>query len=252
MNRIFHFALYLMSGLVLTQCGVSRGVTEKEAPVEPAETPALVGMKGLGELCGAYDTINSVLISKAETMFITSKRRYQAQVTIYALKDSLIYMSAVNNGFEIIRAAVDGDTIRVIDRINKIVYRSPVRRRLGYQNPVNYSDIQNLVSRYFLCDDIDDAKETNFFHLEFQFNEPHLKKNILLDRHTLLLEEFEYLQTETGKFFMGEKGEEGFIIYSNFMVDEFEIVAKGGEVSYNRSIEVKMDVNQRKYSFVNF
>ncbi len=51
---------------------------------------------------------------------------------------------------------------------------------------------------------------------------------------------------------MGERSDGGFKIYSNFMVNEFEVLAKGGTLSYNESIEVKMDMNRRKYTFVNF
>ena len=36
------------------------------------------------------------------------------------------------------------------------------------------------------------------------------------------------------------------------MVNEFEVVAKGGSVTYNESIDVKMDMNRKKYTFVNF
>ncbi len=67
---------------------------------------------------------------KAESLIITEDERYEATVTIYAVKDSLIYMSAVNSGFEILRATVEPDTIRVIDRLNKVVYQTPVKKGL--------------------------------------------------------------------------------------------------------------------------
>ena len=78
-----------------------------------------------------------ILISKAEALFISDDERYEALVSIYAIRDSLIYMSAVNSGFEIIRASVDKDSIMVID--GSIRWFTPlVKKRLGYQNPVNF------------------------------------------------------------------------------------------------------------------
>jgi len=66
------------------------------------------------------------------------------------------------------------------------------------------------------------------------------------------MDKFEFVNTETGKYFMGERSAEEFKVYSNFMFNSLEVVAKGGEVVYNHSIEIKMDVNRRKYSFMNF
>ncbi len=110
--------------------------------------------ESLEEACSGADTIRSILISKAETVFLLDDKKYEAQVSIYAVEDSLIYVSAVNSGFEIIRALVEPDTIQVIDRVNKVLYRTPVRKRFGYQNPLNFRDIQNLVSCHYLCDDL--------------------------------------------------------------------------------------------------
>ena len=66
------------------------------------------------------------------------------------------------------------------------------------------------------------------------------------------MDKFEFFHSETRKYFMGERSEEGFTIFSNFMVDEFKIISKGGTVTYNEAVEIKMDVNRRKYTFVNF
>lgn len=252
MNRKVNIPILFVLVLFLTQCGVFRGLTKPETEAVADDTEALVGLNGLRVICLGQDTVRSVVIRKAETLFITSDQRYEGLVTIYAVKDSLIYLSAVNSGFEILRAAVTTDTIRVIDRINKVVYSSAVKKKLGHQNPINFYDIQNLVSRYYLCDNIDDASELNFFDIGFYFNEPGIKKSILFDREGLNMHKFEFVNTETGKYFMGERGTDDFKIYSNFMINDFEIVAKGGEVSYNQIVEVKMEVNRRKYTFLNF
>jgi hypothetical protein len=231
---------------------VKRKVTAPDLPGISDPASAKVGIEGLSEICRAYDTISSVLISKAETVFSSNDESYEAAVTIYAIRDSLIYMSVVNSGFEIIRAAINKDSIIVIDRINKVIYTSQVSKRLGFQNPVNFDDIQNLVSRYYLCDEIEEAQEINFAQLGFFFNEPRIKKSIILNRESLVMDRFEFVHSETKSYFMGERSEEGFKIFSNFMVNDFEVLAKGGRITYNQTIEVKMNMNRRKYSFVNF
>jgi len=237
---------------LITQCGVNRKLTAPEPTEVPDPGPARAGIEGLSEICLDYDTIRSVLISKAEAVFSSNDERYEATVSIYAIRDSLIYMSVVNSGFEIIRAAINNDSIIVIDRLNKVIYTSLVNKRLGYQNPVNFDDIQNLVSRYYLCDEIESAQEINFSQLGFNFNEPRIKKSIMLNRESLVMESFEFVHSETKSYFMGERSEEGFKIFSNFMVNDFEVLAKGGEITYNKEIELKMNMNRRKYSFVNF
>jgi len=146
--------LFIMLALLLTQCGVFKDLSESESQVSEEGGIVPAGMEGLRKICSTSDTVSSVLIKKAETLFISSGERYEALISIYAIKDSLVYVSAVNSGFEILRAAVDRDTIRVIDRINKIVYISPVKKRFGHQNPMNFKDIQSLVSRYYLCDNM--------------------------------------------------------------------------------------------------
>lgn len=247
-----HITLIVIAGFILAQCSVKRKVSGPETTAVTEKSPREMGLEGFTGLCEDCDTISSIYISKAEAVFKSNDERYEALVSIYALRDSLIYMSVVNSGFEIIRAAIDQDSIMVIDRLNKLVYTSPVYKRLGYQNPVDFSDIQNLVSRYYLCDEVDRAIEIDFNRLGFSFNEAQVQKRIILNRESLLMESFEFVHNQTGRYFMGERSQEGFKIYSNFMVDEFEVLARGGSIRYNSSVDVKMNVNRRKYTFVNF
>ena len=206
-------------------------------------------MAGLEESCLAADTIWSVLISKAEAIFTFDNERYEVSLTLYSKKDSLIYLSAVNSGYEIIRASVMHDSIRVINRLDKIVYRSPLQRKFGYQYPVNFNDLQNLVSRIYLCNDRLKGHDDHMDHLVFDFDEPRVKKRILLDRKGLQMNTFEFYHQLTHKYLMGERRENSYKIFSNFMITEFEIVASGGQITYNRDIKIKMDVNPRRYTF---
>lgn len=211
--------------------------------------PELTGMEGMVQKCLDQDTIHSFLISKADAMLMFDNERYEVVVTLYSKKDSIIYLSAVNSGYEIIRASVEKDSIKVIDRLNKIVYRTPLERRFGYQFPVNFKDLQNILSGYYLCDDLDLARDDQNNHLLFEFDEERIKKRISLDRTNLYMNTFEFYHHQTNKYLMGERIENGFKIYSNFMITEFEIIARGGSITYNREVNVKMNVNPRRYTF---
>lgn len=243
MNRL-RIIVWIAAGLILTQCRVYREVVEPKAPT-------LVGIEGLREACKPNDTIRNVLISKAESLIITDEERYEATITLYAVRDSMIYLSAVNSGFEILRASVDTDSIRIIDRLNKIMYRSPVKRRFGHQHPVNFEDVQNIINGYFVCDDLNQAIEKDFSHIIFDFDESLIKKRISFGRESLKMDKFEFYHTQTDKYLRGERNEEGFRIFTNFMITEFEVIAKGGTILYNKEMKVKMEANPRRYTFIN-
>ncbi|TFH23799.1 MAG: DUF4292 domain-containing protein [Bacteroidia bacterium] len=241
MSRI-QWILGLLALFLLQECGALK---ELSVPTQAG----LKGMAGLEESCQAQDTIRSILISKAEAILTFDNERYEVEVTIYSLRDSFIYLSAVNSGYEILRASVMKDSIKVINRLDKIVYRSPLERKYGYQYPVNFRDLQNLISRYYLCNDLESAHDDHMDHIVFEFDEPYVKKRIHLDREGLLMKTFEFYHQQTNKYLMGERQEDAFRIYSNFMITEFEIVARGGVSTYNRDIKIKMDVNPRRYTF---
>ena len=241
MNRVY--LLFLLLGfLLLSECGVMKEAIN-------TGKPGLPGMEGLEANCSGSDSISSVLIKKAEAILIYDKERYEVNLTLYSKRDSIIYLSAVNSGFEILRASVKEDSIKVIDRMNKIVYRAPLKRRFGYQYPVNFHDLQNLIARSYLCDDLHLGRDDKQSSIIFEFDEDYIKKRILLDRVSQDIKIFEFYHQKTDQYIMGEKQEDSFKIFSNFMISDIEIVASGGERSINREIKIKTEVNPKKYTF---
>lgn len=228
----------------LSGCKALRQVTMPDIP-KPE------GMEGMRQHCVRADTIGNILISKAESVIEVDDERYEAFVTVFAVKDSVVYLSAANSGFEILRATMDNDSIRVIDRINKVLYISPVKRRFGYSHPVDFNDVQNLVSTYFLCDELENVFEPGFDHLVFDLGEPFIKKQVFLNRKSLKMDKFEFYHARTNKYLMGERVENGMRIFSNFMISGLEVTAWGGTVMYNQDVKIKMDVNPRRYTIVN-
>ncbi len=208
------------------------------------------------EQCMAEDTIRSFLISKAEAMLTYDSDRYEVTMSLYSRKDSILYLSAVSSGYEILRASVDHDTIRVIDRMNKVVYRTPLHRQFGYQFPVDFDDLQRISSVYYLCGEIGEELESSGLEnpesdrIVLSYDQPSIKKRIALRMNDFQMDIFEFYHQRTGRYLMGERIEGGFRIFSSLVVADFEIVARGGTISYNRDLEVKMDVNPRRYTFI--
>ena len=110
-------------------------------------------------------------------------------------------------------------------------------------------DLQNILTNLYLCDNLELARDDQKNHLLFEFDEDLIKKRISVNRNTLQMDTFEFYHQRTEKYLMGERIESGVKIFSNFMITAFEITAGGGEISYNREMKVKMDVNRRKYTF---
>lgn len=106
-----------------------------------------------------------------------------------------------------------------------------------------------MISKAYLCDDLLLGKDDLQNSIVFEFDERYIKKRIILDRRDLNMRIFEFYHQKTDSYLMGERLENSFKIYSNFMITEFEIVASGGELTINRDIKIKMEVNPRKYTF---
>lgn len=242
-NRNNWYLIFLAGLLMLTQCKAGR-----EIVLSPeAKKEITTGWEGR---CPALDTIRSFLITKAEALMTYDNERYEVTLTLYSRKDSILYLSAVNSGYEIIRASADHDTIRVIDRMNKVVYRTPLHRQFGYQFPIDFNDLQHISSVYYLCNEFESNENRDHNVIELEFDQPLVKKRITVMRDLMQMDLFEFYHQRTGKYLMGERVDGGFKIYANLMINEFEVTARGGTMEYNRELKVKMDVNPRRYTYI--
>ena len=242
-ERSLWYLVIILALMLLPQCKAGR----KMAPSPAIERETLLGWE---EGCMALDTIESFLLSKAEAIMTYDEERYEVTLTLYSKKDSILYLSAVNNGYEILRASVDQDTIRVIDRLNKVIYRTPLHRQFGYQFPVNFSDLQRISCVYYLCGALGEGTREDRSILELEFDQPHVKKRILMQKKEMRMDIFEFYHQQTGKYLMGERIEGGYKIYANLMIDYFELEAQGGKLEFNRDLKVKMSVNPRRYTYI--
>jgi hypothetical protein len=235
--------IFMLGLLLLPQCKAGKKIGS--SPVSENES-----VPGWDQGCVAQDTINSFLLSKAEAIMTFDNERYEVTLTLYSQRDSILFLSAVNSGYEIIRASADHDTIRVIDRLNKVIYRTPLQRQFGYQFPVNFFDLQRISCVYYLCEEMGTPVEDDRSIFELAFDQPHVKKRILLRKNEMQMDIFEFYHQQTGKYLMGERIEGGYKIYANLMIGYFEIEAKGGTLEFNRDLKVKMEVNPKRYTYI--
>jgi hypothetical protein len=242
-EKTLWYSVIMLGLLLLSQCKAGRKMAT--SPVFEHET-VLVWDKD----CVALDTIESFLLSKAEAIMTYDDERYEVTLTLYSKKDSILYLSAVNSGYEIIRASADHDTIRVIDRLNKVIYRTPLHRQFGYQFPVNFDDLQRISCIYYLCGAWGTGYQDDRLVYELEFDQPLVKKRIQLQKNEMQMDIFEFYHQKTGKYLMGERIEGGFKIYANLMIGYFEVEAKGGTLEFNRDLKVKMGVNPRRYTYI--
>ena len=240
-NKVFF--ILLIAGISLQQCRITREI-QMVIEAEPE------GMAGLELACIKEDTVKSLMIHEAEAWIVYEGEKYEVKTTLYVEKDSIIYLSAVNSGFEILRASIEHDSIKVIDRMNRVVYRTPMHKKFGYQHPFTYRDLQNLISRYFFCREISNAQDDFDQSITFDMDHDCYKKRIIVDREDLALRVFEFYHSRTDEYLMGERTVEGLKIYSNFIIGDIEITARGGNTVYNHDVDVKMEVNPRRYNFV--
>jgi len=202
------------------------------------------------QVCAAQDTIRNIMIHKSDATISYQGDNYEVTLTLFAVKDSIIYISAVYTGFEIMRASVEKDSIKVIDRMNRILYRTPLSKDFGYQHPVNYRDLQCVVSKYFLCRESSRIGGQTGKQITYDFDEDLIKKRIVVESEDLGLNTFQFHHQRTNEYVMGEKTGEGIRIYSNFMIGTMEVQARGGTTTYNQDVDVRMDVNPDKYTFI--
>jgi len=216
---------------------------------EPEATYA--GVEGYEFKCTERDTIHSVTISKADAWIIFQGDRYEAKVTLHHRFDSIIYISAVNSGFEVFRGTINRDSIIIIDRLNRVVYKTPMERRYGFKHPANFETFETLTSLYGCCRLTDYAHEYGNKNIMFDLSGDFNNRKIYIDRENYKLERFEFVNKRSNEFMLGEREEDGAVrFHSNFIIGEVEIKASGGEIFYNREISVNMEVNKRRYSFI--
>ncbi len=234
----------IFSVVVLSSCGTSRKTLSGKHAL-PATKDELLSY------CDTVSAFHSLYMNKIKAEIWLDGERYDAKIAIYYVPDSVVYVSAMNAGFEIIRAGITADSTLIINRIDKtvIVYDPS---GLGAAPPVDFNDLQYLLNRPGLCG-FDGKRTINDSLFIFDRSTFNIKKVIKLGTEGLVLKGFEYFQKKSGKYIVAERMPDNALeILSNFIFDDVKIIAESGEIEYNKAYSVKLNYNRAKYTVIRF
>lgn len=219
------------------------------ASLKKGRTKTGIDFGGLPEVisyCDTAERFESIFIGKISAEVEFEGERYDTRLSIYYVPDSIIYLSAVNSGFEIIRALMTPDSTIMINRLDKLVYfHDP--HKTGFLDPIFFQDVEILINRLLICDHLDGLKvhEDRIF-LDRSVQD--VSKVIQYGINDLNILQFEFFQKKSNEYIVGELNEKDqLVVYSNYMIDDIKITAGSGTFEINRRIEVNMKVNERKY-----
>jgi hypothetical protein len=199
--------------------------------------------------CDSAKPFKSLYIKGIDANILLNEEEYNSRVSLYYLPDSVFMISAVNAGFEIVRVGVSRDSTIYINRLDKLAYVIK-NKEMGAPPPVLFEDLECLVNRMLLCES-GDTERINDSILLVDRSVKDIAKKIYFHIPVPQVWKFEFFQKKTGEYVVGEmKDEKKIIIYSNFIVDDLMLQAEGGDVEYDRILNVNLSVNKRKYEIV--
>ena len=231
----------LFLSLVVSSCFTTRKTLNI-----PVEIP---GVNSLDSLCLSPTHYKSLFINKVKATVTLDGEEYDAKVSLYYIPDSVIFLTAANTGFEIIRAAITADSTVFINRIDKVVY---IYREsdLGYKAPVDFRDLEFLMNQGMVCEEMNALIETKD-GIQLDFSGDYINKKITYSPNNLKINKFEFFHTKTSEYIVGEITDSDTLsVFSNYIFDDVEIKATGGEIEFNREISVNISFNKNKYTIL--
>ncbi len=232
--------------IVVLSLVVSSCFTTRKTVNIPMETP---GESSLDTLCLNPTHYESLFINKVKATVTLDGEAYDAKVSLYYIPDSVIFLTAANTGFEIIRAAITADSTVFINRIDKVVY---IYREsdLGYKAPVEFKDLEFLMNQGMVCEEMNALTETKD-GIQLDFSGDYINKKINYNPNNLKINKFEFFHTKTSEYIVGEITDSDTLsVFSNYIFDDVEIKATGGEIEFNREISVNISFNKNKYTIL--
>lgn len=239
-SKYRNLLLFLLIALLAGSCSSSRklGSEKSVSSVESGITS-----------CDSLYEYKTLYIRKISANIGLGEESYSAKLTLYYKPDSELLISAVNAGFEIIRIGVKMDSTVIINRLDKMVYVLK-NSGSGYAPPVNLGDIELLLNRPVICEMMPDLS-INDGVAEMDMSERDIAKRVKYSTRLAIPVEFEFFHKKTGEYIVGEMtGEQIFMIYSNYILKDLELEVEGGELEYDRELEVDLTVNRNKYDII--
>jgi len=229
-------AYFLLLGLFLgiTGCFTSRNI----------ESASINNERDIA-YCDTVTRKSSVFIKNVDAKIRYESKNYNSKVSLYYLVDSMIVISAANAGFEIIRAGIYKDSIVIINRIDKLVYRF-FEKNDRYSLPLNYDDFILIINKFELCNEV-----KGFDNELIDLSIKDITKKLVLNSTRDSINNLEFFHKKTGEYIIGERVETNeMLIYANYVMGNFEIKVSGGKVTYNEILDYNANYNASKYTII--
>lgn len=203
----------------------------------------------LAAFCDSSKSFKTLYISGIDAKIYINNEEYSSRVSVYYLPDSIFLLSAVNAGFEIVRVGISPDSTVYINRLEKLAFIIQ-NKGTGYAPPVLFGDLERLVNKRILCNSRE-AKRISDSTLLVDRSVQDITKKMYFSMPGLQTSKFEFFQKKSGEYVVGEmKDKKKIIIYSNYIVDDLKLEAEGGDIEYDRILNVNLSVNKRKYDII--
>lgn len=233
----------LFISLILSGCFASRNTI-----FEQLDTSA---GNGIDSLCRKTDPYQSLYIEKIKATIDLDGEIYDAKINLFYIPDSIIFLSAVNTGFEIVRVAITADSTILINRIDKVVYIYK-NSQFGYKPPVDFKELEYLLDKERICKElIKSGSDEDGRVLDFSVQD--IDKRITYKSNSLKISKFEFFHKKTNEYIVGEiLHGDSLLILSNYLIENVEIMAVGGNIVYNKDLSINLSFNKNKYTIINY
>jgi hypothetical protein len=199
--------------------------------------------------CDSLQAFESLYINRVNADIYIGQETYHTRITLYYLPDSLFLVSAVHAGFEMVRIGITKDSTVYINRIDKVAYIYKIDPR-GNPPPMEFKDLEYLVNKHKICGESGPIMaEDNTVIVDRSLKD--VAKVITFSDRFLSISSFEFFHKRTGEYIVGEQSNgKKLTLYSNYIVRDLKIEAYGGQVEFNRKMNVDLTINRNKYNII--
>ncbi|MFC2089604.1 DUF4292 domain-containing protein [Bacteroidota bacterium] len=226
--------------LTLSSCSMTRRIADGNS----TETI------NLEQWCDSAQVIYKTLyINKIDVNLEIEEQEYDAKLSVYYIPDSVFYVSAVNSGFEIVRMGLTKDSLVYINRLDKVVIIIKMED-LGYEDLITFSHLEDVVNPARICmkKDLLEQKDNKYI---LDDSSKDIRREISFTKLDLTMSSFEFFHKKTSEYIVGERTNLNEItIYSNYLVDELVLKTYGGQLTFNKELNINLEVNRNKYDIV--
>lgn len=200
----------------------------------------------LHSFCLEEKSNTTLLIDNIKADIEWQEEKYRAEINLYYIKDSALYFNAQKAGFELIRGVITADSMMLINRLDKLVYRYKIPTD-DTMVPIDFQEVKLLVDKHELCGESNIFKDQGY-GIRIDHSQKGIRSYINYQIPGLILQRFEFYNTRTDEYVVGERtGDFSFTVYANYIVKDMVIHTEGGRVRTDENVFFNMNYNRSRY-----